>query len=81
MQVGKIQILGLIIKIIAKTKTIQLNKVSAEPPWKIQGKVKEIIIEKDSETSFSIKFAKQLDQNVVIKIGLKSKTWRMDANY
>ena len=42
----------LIIKIIAKTKTIQLNKVSAEPPWKIQGKVKEIIIEKDSETSF-----------------------------
>ena len=61
----------LIIKIIAKTKTIQLNKVSAEPPWKIQGKVKEIIIEKDSETSFSIKFAKQLDQNVVIKIGLE----------
>ena len=61
----------LIIKIIAKTKTIQLNKVSAEPPWKIQGKVKEIIIEKDSETSFSIKFARQLDQNVVIKIGLE----------
>ena len=61
----------LIIKIIAKTKTIQLNKVSAEPPWKIQGKVKEISIEKDSEASFAIKFAKQLDQNVVIKIGLE----------
>ena len=61
----------LIIEIIAKTKTIQLNKVSAEPPWKIQGKVKEISIEKDSEASFAIKFAKQLDQNVVIKIGLE----------
>ena len=61
----------LIIKIIAKTKTIQLNKVNAELPWKIQGKVKEISIEKDSETSFAIKFAKQLDQNVVIKIGLE----------
>ena len=61
----------LIIKIIAKTKTIQLNKVNAELPWKIQGKVKEISIEKDSETSFAVKFAKQLDQNVVIKIGLE----------
>ena len=61
----------LIIKIIAKTKTIQLNKVNAELPWKIQGKVKEISIEKDSETSFAIKFAKQLDQNVVIKISLE----------
>ena len=61
----------LIIKIIAKTKTIQLNKVSAELPWKIQGKVKEISIEKDSETSFAIKFAKQHDQNVMIKIGLE----------
>ena len=33
--------------------------------------MKEISIEKDSETSFVIKFAKQLDQNVVIKIGLE----------
>ena len=61
----------LLINIIAKTKTIQLNKVSAEPPWKIQGKVKQISIEKNSEASFAIKFAKQLDQNVVIKIGLE----------
>lgn len=59
------------INVKAKAKTIQLNNVSVEGPWKIQGKVKSMTIEKNSEVSFVLKLAKQHDQNVVVKISLE----------
>ena len=59
------------INVKARAKTIQLNNVNVEVPWKIQGKVKSMTIEKNSDVSFVLKLAKQHDQNVVVKISLE----------